>query len=227
MNKQIINRIKTKVNNIYYPIRKFNKFVVVPLAWFTLYALVQLLCYSKNIFVFFIGIFITWFMLAYEIEHPRVKMIKFANHKWPYKLNLCLLGLMLLGLAIIYSFNSHNLTPSANQQVVTQLIQKNSLMIIEVVCVAPVFEENIFRRCLISFNTKIQLIVSTLISCFVFALAHLWGSPISQPLYFLEYSLLGLGLASSYVLTRNIKYSIMLHMTYNFIACLPMILMMN
>lgn len=196
--------------------------VLAACGWFVLYGICQLLCLSANIFWFALGLAITFVVLNYEVTHPRVKPPEYITKDWPAKLDAMIFILMVIALAIIAGFHTQPVT-SDNQKAIGNMLRLGPIMLVQTVVIAPTFEENIFRRCLVSFASTPKFIVSGILSTLLFVMMHLWGSPMMQPVLFMQYLVPAIGLFSSYTLTRDIRYSIALHACYNLIASLPLL----
>ena len=103
----------------------------------------------------------------------------------------------------------------------------NLFLVLILVCVfAPILEETIFRRILIPLlegSKVISTAFAVIISAAVFAFIHseadlLDGSLYFAIVHFTSAFILGLGLASVYVTTRNVKYNIFYHSLNNALA---------
>ena len=109
----------------------------------------------------------------------------------------------------------------------------NLFFAIILVCIfAPILEELVFRRILIPFLEG-SLFVSTpyaiIVSASVFAFIHsesdlLDGSIYFAIIHFISAFILGLGLASIYTVTRNVKYSMIYHSINNSISMITTII---
>lgn len=169
-------------------------------------------------------------LLRYAIKNPITNLRDFKIGKIQSRLvnkMLLIIGtviaivLLSLLIAFIQANMSHNQIPiPGNQQQIIKKEKEFPIMVaILSVIVAPVFEEVIFRRQIISFKNKKWLICTYIISCILFALAHIAGYNDSA-INFIKYLVPGVFLGGIYVYTRDIKCSILTHMLYNSLAVL-------
>lgn len=169
-------------------------------------------------------------LLRYAIKNPITNLRDFKIGKIQSKLvnkMLIIIGtviaivLVSLLITFIQANMSHNQIPiPGNQQQIIKKEKEFPIMVaILSVIVAPVFEEVIFRRQIISFKNKKWLICTYIISCILFALAHIAGYNDSA-FNFIKYLVPGVFLGGIYVYTRDIKCSILTHMLYNSLAVL-------
>ncbi len=114
---------------------------------------------------------------------------------------------------------------SANQQLLNNMFSEKPIFIfILTVFYAPIVEELIFRLSIKKLiNNKLLFI---LLSGTLFGIAHVIGDfkDISDLLFAIQYSALGMCLAYAYYDTKNIFTSISMHFIQNFIAVLLMLI---
>ena len=121
-------------------------------------------------------------------------------------------------LDLIFSHSLDIGTPE-NQEIIEEMFRMTPITIaVSTVLVAPVVEELIFRGFFFAyfmkkdtFSSKLMIVI---ISSLVFGLAHEFYPSISL----LYYSSIGAVLALTYLYTKNIKYSILLHLINNLVA---------
>lgn len=174
--------------------------------------------------VFIIVIWIAW--KAYK---------RYANWK-PRKLTLdqcrfvvlCYVIAMLIEMFLNYLNSVFNKqVMSVNNRVIVNTLEHSHItlvaMAVSMVLLSPVLEELVFRGFFMDAFFPAEAIVSPIIlSAFVFASGHLTNNLIS----FGTYVVIGMFLAFVYRRTKNIKASMLLHALNNFIAALPMILLL-
>lgn len=216
--------IKQRVDEYCKPIKPFFNTVMIPLLWFGLYAIVQNLWLSNNLLLVVISIIMTTWTLYYTLAHPKVEPYEFASQKTPWLIT----GLIFLGMFAMIAvesalFNSHRV--SANQSGINIMLKYNPYMIMaETAIIAPIFEENIFRRCIINFKNGITVIVTSIISVIIFVFAHMVGTAWTQIPILITYLIPTLCLTGVYVGTRDIKYSMTMHCIYNLIVSLSVLM---
>lgn len=146
-----------------------------------------------------------------------------ASPHWDmHRLLVAGLGFILLicvsiGIPILLGINGH--TTSANQMQLNEISQKAGVYFRPmVVIVAPLFEETIFRGMLFNtfFGNKsiLNKWLGIIVSGFVFGYAH---NPAFTKFLFVYWAL-GSILAWVYVKTKDLRYSIMAHILYNFLG---------
>lgn len=133
--------------------------------------------------------------------------------------------ILLVGL-ISFALLSSVIKPTAMQQQTTRFIHNEPLaLLISTVIMGPIIEELIFRLAIqrIFFQkieNYLQLISYVIVSTVTFAFVHTSNLNIQL----LPYLLMGLIFSLAYVLLKNIKYDISLHMINNLLAFVSMTL---
>lgn len=197
--------------------------VLIPCGWFVLYAIAQIVALKISVLI---ALIIAITILYYVLTHPRVKEITFQHKYTKYLIDISLFFAMIFGLLIISLTMNLRGSDSYNQQNVIELVKENRWVFLYIIVIAPIFEETIFRYSIINFKTKKTLIVSTIISIVLFVSLHLSGST-SQIKFAIPYAIPTLGLTTSYIATKDIKCSIILHMAYNALSCLGILAMLT
>ena len=139
-------------------------------------------------------------------------------------------GLGLIITSIIEKFYPNISTSSPYDQIFPQNSSYsyfNLFLVFILVCIfAPILEEMIFRRILIPLlegskviSTSFAVVISAAVFAFIHSEADLLdGSVYFTIVHFTSAFILGLGLASVYVTTRNVKYNIFYHSLNNALA---------
>lgn len=203
------------------------KYVLLPISLFFLYAIVQALSVKKNIILNIIAYIITLCLAIYVHKKPKIKFEKTKYNKtWIRRL-----GIVIAGLFLIISFDymikalaySSGIS-SANQQELVQSIKNVPFKsLITIIIIGPIFEETIFRRCLITFTNEKTILTSYIISALIFGIMHMANTSFLNPVIIM-YIVPGLAFGAIYIITRKLEYSIIAHVLYNFLAALPIIL---
>lgn len=188
-----------------------------PLILFILYIICQLLALNYLWLAVVLALVTAIPIIRYQKVPPR-------NFKHPLVVKLLLifgaLFLMILTLAAYSTWLQHNhigFTTPKNQQVFNQQVKRNlPAASVLTLIMAPIFEEGIFRLCLISFKNRFWLIFSTLGSMLLFAAMHIVGS--ISILTLILYLIPTLYLTLTYIITQDIKCSMILHLLYNAIT---------
>lgn len=125
------------------------------------------------------------------------------------------------GILVIQFFAGQLLAGTSNNQMtINALAGKCNIYLFkaELIVIAPVFEELIFRGfffdAFFTKPSKVNLIVGSLTSGFAFALLH--GLPTN--LFFVIYWLMGTVLALTYLTTGDLRCSILAHMAVNLLG---------
>lgn len=106
-----------------------------------------------------------------------------------------------------------------NQEILEEMFRMTPITIaMMTVVVAPIVEELIFRGLFTTYFMKNETVLSKIVivvtSSLVFGLAH----EVTPSLSLLYYSSIGAMLSITYMYTKNIKYSILLHFINNLLA---------
>lgn len=114
---------------------------------------------------------------------------------------------------------------SDNQEIlVTELHNNYIIQFLSVVILAPVVEEAICRGVVFKIISKKSIILGFIISSVIYALLHIDFQLISDGIsvlpLILPYFILGVGFASVYYRTKNICYSVLMHMMINLLFLL-------
>lgn len=114
---------------------------------------------------------------------------------------------------------------SDNQEIlVTELHNNYIIQFLSVVILAPVVEEAICRGVVFRIISKKSIILGFIISSVIYALLHIDFQLISDGIsvlpLILPYFILGVGFASVYYRTKNICYSVLMHMMINLLFLL-------
>lgn len=217
-------RIKDILTAYCQPIMPFIRTVIIPAAWFGLYAVVQNLWLSKNLILTTLSIAITIWVLYYELTHPKTMPRKFQSEKTPW----LVMGFAFLLMMAMISVENALLKPtgtSANQASLNAIMHVSPYMVLaESAIIAPIFEENIFRRCIIDFNSSVKLIITSIISMSIFVFAHMIGTSWMQIPVVISYLIPTVCLTGIYDYTRDIKYSMVMHCLYNLLASLTVLM---
>lgn len=222
--KNNFSRIKDILTAYCQPIMPFIRTVIVPAAWFGLYAVVQNLWLSKNLILTTLSIAITIWVLYYELTHPKTIPREFQSEKTPW----LVMGFAFLLMMAIISVENALLKPtgiSANQTSLNAIMHVSPYMVLaESAIIAPIFEENIFRRCIINFNSSVKLIITSIISMSIFVFAHMIGTSWMQIPVVISYLIPTVCLTGIYDYTRDVKYSMAMHCLYNLLASLTVLM---
>lgn len=112
-----------------------------------------------------------------------------------------------------------------NQKILNQLGKKNLMSLAFLtILIGPVFEEGIFRLGFISFKNKNWTIISSCFSALLFALVHVSGT--WNVWVFGEYLIISIIFTLLYVYTRDMRYSLALHVSYNTLVFLAILAML-
>lgn len=114
---------------------------------------------------------------------------------------------------------------SDNQEIlVTELHNNYIIQFLSVVILAPVVEEAICRGVVFRIISKKSIILGVIISSVIYALLHIDFQLISDGIsvlpLILPYFILGVGFAGVYYRTKNICYSVLMHMMINLLFLL-------
>ena len=128
---------------------------------------------------------------------------------------------MFLSSALIYNLG----LVSQNQESLMESQQLNPvLMNIQIVLLAPIIEETIFRGVIFTWLYKKMKWGAYFVSAFIFGFLHIWIQMLTSGpaafLVILPYFLLGLGLAITYKRTKLLIYPIIIHVLWNLIGIL-------
>ncbi len=162
----------------------------------------------------FLPLYVVSFPLSIYLLHSMPKEqveIKQVSFGYLFKIFCMSLGAMLVG-NIIGSFVDSlfgNTTSAVSTLITTQDVIFN---IIFVVICAPIFEELVYRKYFIDLTAKYDAKLSVFVSALAFGLFH---GNFSQ--FFFAF-FLGLIFGRVYLQTRNIKYTIGLHMAINLLG---------
>ncbi|GFZ26490.1 type II CAAX endopeptidase family protein [Lactobacillus corticis] len=139
-----------------------------------------------------------------------------------HRLGIAVLGYILIVFASVVSLNLVGGGTSANQSALNAIEKNGSrgLYNLMVVFIAPFCEETLFRGMLLNVffrhPTRTNKVLAVLVSGFCFAYMH---DPTFSK-YIIVYLLLGCILAWVYVETRDLRYSMLVHMCYNALGVL-------
>lgn len=135
---------------------------------------------------------------------------------------LLLIGIAIFFIEFIYT-DILNLERPENQKIVEALLAILPItMTIAIIFIAPILEELLFRGIFFNYflskNNPTAKYIALLANALIFGVLHEpWLSSISS---FIVYSLSGLLLAITYLHTRDLRYSILIHMINNTISVL-------
>lgn len=188
-----------------------------PLILFAVYMICQLLAINY----LWLAVILTLLMAIPIIRYQKVPPRDF-KHPLVVKSLLIFGALWLIILTIAtYSawlqFKHIAFATPENQRVFNQQVKRNlPAASVLTLLMAPIFEEGIFRLCLISFKSRFWLVFSTICSMLLFAAMHIVGSisMLTLSLYLIP----TLYLTLTYVITRDIRCSMILHLLYNAIT---------
>lgn len=186
------------------------------------YAIVQTLWVHDNLWLGLLAIIITAYVFYYNTQKQPVQ----SNMKWTKKLAICVAGVIaivitnvLLSLLFTHSGNT------ANQNALTKMMNKQEFKLFVLTgFIAPVFEETIYRRDIIKFSSKKALLISSIISAFIFAFSHMMGMPFSKFDRIILYLAPACILVGVYDWTKDVRCSMLTHCMYNLLAFLEIII---
>lgn len=166
------------------------------------------------------GLAIAGLVFRFDLTKPNVKPKKI---KWKRKIAIIILAVFLILILNIITvclqqyFMQSVSIPGNQKELIKSQKQLPITISLLAIFIGPIFEETIFRKELISFKNKSWLIITYLISSSLFACSHLVGYN-SNLFEFIKYLIPGLSLGGVYLITRDIRCSILTHMLYNGIA---------
>lgn len=184
--------------------------------------------FSTNIYIIIVVIITVLVLtLLFYFYHGQLK----RKNNWKYnasphwdvhRLLVTIIGFVLLigvniVIPILLDINGH--TTSANQMQLNEISQKSGIYFeLMVVIVAPLFEEIIFRGMLFNTFFENESILNKwlgiILSGFAFSCAH---NALFSKFLFLYWAL-GSILAWIYVMTKDLRYSVLAHALYNFLS---------
>lgn len=206
----------------------FIKYIIFPCLWFVVYAIAQFTILNKFLIINIFSMALTALVLVYVLTHPVAKpKDKDYNNTRPKRLKIILAFLIALLIAnlIFGILSGASNQASANQESINELFKTYPVQILFMAIVmAPVFEETIYRRALISFSSRKWTIVSYIITIFIFAISHMENTSLMDIWVLISYMMPGIAFGGCYIVNRRISNSMLLHMAYNTVAALPLIL---
>lgn len=201
--------------------------VAIPLFLFVPYYLAQSFLMSKDIFLNASGILLGIIVLIYDVQHQKSNNTMSLRRKFAWVAIFLLIILVtnigigmiskMLNQHIIQSFNNQSLSPAFKQYKIQAVIMT--------VFLAPIFEETIFRRSIISFKSKRNFWITYCLSIVLFIYSHLLNTPIENLAYTsLYYIAPAICITSIYAITKDIRFSMFTHGLYNAIPALILLL---
>lgn len=180
--------------------------------------------YTLIIYVLIIlMLIITYFK---ELKSQLKTFIKNFKVYFPFIIKRYLLMILIMVLVAIPIYFINGGDQAGNQKAINEMMNKAPLFVFLLSTLyAPFTEEGIFRLSLHKiFKNKYVFII---ISGLLFGLLHVVGkaSNISEYLYVLQYSALGICLAKAYYDSKNIYVSMSMHFIQNFLAALLSLLL--
>lgn len=166
-------------------------------------------------------------VVIFLVQFYRYKVRKNHSDFANYPLNSKRFRIMLLMVGLWFIFmllqtwyvTYFNIGTSENQSAIEQLLRDTPIWTwVDAVLVAPVIEELIFRGLFFEFfftkNSRLVRTIGVVVNGALFGGLHDLGA--SFPIY----AIMGMLLAITYLWTKDIKYSITLHIINNFISFL-------
>ena len=149
------------------------------------------------------------------------KRIKIKQLDW-----LCGIGIIVIVLEVLVNICLANILNLSNQNQVSiesqKIISNSFLLYLTVIILAPIAEEFTYRFCLISLASEkkyLHAILSVIMFSFMHVMEYIGGDS-KQLLFVIPYIVMGIGLAITYIHTKNICYSILLHSFVNILSIL-------
>ncbi len=179
--------------------------------------------------------FYIYFVSAICISLFSYKMLKSEFHLSSNKMAITVVSaisvlvVMNLAFSIIYEILGYS-QESANQTGLETVAVENVALFVIMVCVlAPIIEEIIFRGVLFRWiRSKLGFVIAIFISSFAFGFIHIMNSFFAGDyidcIYIFLYGGLGIVFCYAYEYNKSIYACILLHASYNFLGCLPIIL---
>lgn len=165
---------------------------------------------------------------------------KITKKQWLHIPLLIILGNIAIGLINNFTMyvllNNKHVQTSINQQDLSSFTHGSTNIIFFVfltIGLAPVIEEFVFHKLIITSPNKKQRIKQAIISFVLFAVLHVLTSffmPYNQDywiklgMYFLAYSVISLILVYEYYMYHNYRYNVFLHSSWNLITVLIMLI---
>lgn len=165
-----------------------------------------------------VGVVIIWLVYRWGLrEHNPLGFNQKPHFKWKNILIAILGVVVMLSFQIIFA-NLMKGQQSQNQQDLNNLAtQTGPLLNWLIILIGPIFEEIIFRGILLNIilrkNTWFNKAFAIIIGGFIFGFAH---EP-SFSLFLLLYSGLGMILTTVYILTKDLRYSMIVHIINNWV----------
>ncbi len=197
--------------------------VLKPLSIFLPYMLADMLVLTENPVLIFLSSLIAIGYFYYDIKHPIAK----SNKSMLKKIGITFLIVlaMYFSVFLLSLFYKNGAPVSENQHLLIHDFKKQgSAMMCIALFFAPIFEESIFRRGVIRFNSKKEIIITSIISVVFFVLAHMPQTSLSQFGAAIFYLPPAIGLTAIYAMTKDIRCSMLGHFLWNCAAALVMFL---
>ena len=194
---------------------KYLKSLIFPLTIEMLFILGCFLCSSKDhiflnfLFYLILAIYFSW-NKDFSLKE-RWKAVRSGGRFWKQ----VLLTILFLSLAFVFTNFLESLFPDLDKGMIHLRADswlKLVLYAASTILLPPIAEEIFYRKLLISFKSKKILIVTTVLSMFLFALAHafaIWGIFLCM--------IWALPLSLSYIRTRNLYVPMTAHLSCNMI----------
>ncbi|MCY3412778.1 MAG: CPBP family intramembrane metalloprotease [Candidatus Heimdallarchaeota archaeon] len=171
-------------------------------------------------------IIILYYAMLIKQMFPEIKEGEIKSYRWSISQWFAISSVMLLGAHLIESIG---FSKSFSLRIITQFhIETISVLsiLMYIIVLGPIAEELVFRRVLIplmeQFTTERK---SLIVSAIIFSSIHWAGDLLSNMTIFSARLyvtvILGLLLGYIYQKTRNIKFSIAVHMLHNFFVMIP------
>lgn len=184
------------------------------------YALCQMCWMIKDFSLNLLAVAIAGCFLYWAVVHPLVETDKTII----YRIKACtILFLSILLASILAGLLLKNEPIAINQEILDNYAKTSPAKLVVLTSFfAPVFEETIFRRDLISFKNKKQFEITVTISMILFVLMHIATSFITISLI-ISYFIPTIFLTLAYTKTKDLKCSMVVHCLYNLVISIILV----